>query len=106
MHCPATCSQRRTLHRLSNCCRACRRREEDSQRQQLLGSRSRAPGQPVWRAQEDMEAASMQHVRNSKRSLEETFRTGEGILASMADQRERLKVLLQRCCCCRLQAAL
>ena len=69
----------------------CRRREEDDQRQQLLGRRAGAG--PSWQTQEDMEAASQQSVQNSKRSLEETFQTGAGILASMADQRERLKVL-------------
>ena len=45
----------------------------------------------------------MQHVQNSKRSLEEMFATGTGILSSMADQRERLKVglivTLSRICC-------
>ena len=34
----------------------------------------------------------MQHIQNSKRSLEETFATGASILTSMADQRDRLKV--------------
>ena len=68
---------------------SCRQREEDEQRQQLLGSRR---GGPSWQSQEQMEAASMQSVQNSKRSLEETFQTGASILSGMADQRERLKV--------------
>ena len=42
--------------------------------------------------QEDAEAAGMQHIQNSKRSLEETFATGASILTNMADQRDRLKV--------------
>ena len=107
---------------------SCRRREEDEQRQQLLGRQGAAgvswqsqvlacpallgtlaehgawvavhkcflmgvsvSGQ-AFASQEDAEAAARSSIQQSKRTLEETFQTGAGILTGMADQRERLKV--------------
>ncbi|KAK9801396.1 hypothetical protein WJX73_006105 [Symbiochloris irregularis] len=66
-----------------------RRHAEEQDRQQLLDGRT-VDG-PTWRLQQDTEAASQSSIQNSKKTLEEMFQTGAGILTDMGAQRERLK---------------